>query len=206
MIAIIDYNMGNVGSIANMIKKVGGEAVVTGDKDIIARAKKLILPGVGAFDSGMENIQQQGLLNVLSDMVLERKIPILGICLGMQLLCKRSDEGVLPGLSWIDAETVAFPRSSGDPTALKVPHMGWNRVSVKKPNALFRDMSEPPRFYFVHSYYVKCHHVEDILCQTDYGIAFTSAVQRDNIWGTQFHPEKSHKFGMQIFSNFMSYV
>lgn len=206
MIVVIDYNMGNVGSIANMIKKVGGDVLITSDKNEIAKAHKLILPGVGAFDAGMENIQQMGLLDVLQEKVIVQKTPILGICLGMQLLGHRSEEGSLPGLAWIDAETIRFPRGGEDCQGLKVPHMGWNRVDVKKSGPLFKDMFEAPRFYFVHSYFVRCRNFEDVLCETRYGISFASAVQHENVWGTQFHPEKSHKFGMKLLSNFVYHV
>lgn len=203
MIVIIDYNMGNVGSIANMIKKVGGSSVITSDIAEIEKAEKLILPGVGAFDTGMENIISMNLQSVLNKKVLDEKTPILGVCLGMQLLTKKSEEGTLPGLSWIDAETIRFPPETPTAEKLKIPHMGWNYVSIKKNAALFNGMHNDPRFYFVHSYYVKCNREEDILCETSYGIKFTSAVNRDNVWGTQFHPEKSHKYGMKLYHNFV---
>lgn len=203
MIVIIDYDMGNVGSIANMIKRVGGESVITREPSAIRSATKLILPGVGAFDTGMQNIERFGLLSLLNQKVLEERTPILGICLGMQLLTTRSEEGVRAGLGWIDAETVRFPSSTAETAKLRIPHMGWNIALPAKPSALLKDMPETPRFYFVHSYYVVCRDPSDVLMTTTYGIPFTSAVSKSNIWGTQFHPEKSHSFGMQLIHNFV---
>jgi glutamine amidotransferase len=203
MITIIDYGMGNLGSIANMLKKVGAEAVITSDKSAIEKAEKLILPGVGAFDNGMKNLSQLGLLETLNRKVLEDKTPVLGICLGMQLLTRGSEEGDRPGLGWINAETVKF-RFEKSNTALKVPHMGWNSITIKQESNLFEGMHEELRFYFVHSYYVRCSEESDILATTNYGSDFTSSVRRDNIVGTQFHPEKSHKFGMKVFKNFVN--
>ena len=203
MIVIIDYDMGNVGSIANMIKRVGGESVITNDLEAITTASKLILPGVGAFDTGMHNIDAFGLRNVLNKRVLDDKTPILGVCLGMQLLGTQSEEGVLPGLGWIDACTVRFPSSTPEHPKLRIPHMGWNHAEPGKDDPLFCDSVEHPRFYFVHSYHVVCKNPADVLATTTYGIPFTSAVSRGNIWGTQFHPEKSHAYGMKLFHNFV---
>lgn len=200
MVTVIDYGMGNLGSIANMIKKMGGESVITSDKEVIAKAKKIVLPGVGAFDNAMKNIATLGIQELLNKKVLEEKIPMLGVCLGMQLLTKGSEEGILPGFGWIDAETKKFQLDA----SYKIPHMGWNRIKVQQPNVLIQDDDPDTRFYFVHSYYVKCHRQEDILATTTYGHEFTSAVHRDNIWGAQFHPEKSHKFGMRLFKNFLA--
>jgi glutamine amidotransferase len=202
MIVIVDYGMGNLGSIANMLKKLGAEAVITSDKSVIAAADKIILPGVGAFDNGMKNLERLGLLPVLHRKALEEKVPVLGICLGMQLLTRGSEEGDLPGLGWINAETLKF-RFDKASSGLKVPHMGWNTVTVNGGNGLFKDIGDEPRFYFVHSYYVKCNEQSDILATTSYGHEFTSAVTRGNIMGTQFHPEKSHKFGMKVLKNFV---
>lgn len=201
MITIIDYGMGNLGSIANMLKKVGAQAVVTNDVEAIRRADKLILPGVGAFDNGIRNLDRLGLLPVLNEKVLRDKTPVLGICLGMQLLTMGSEEGNLPGLGWINAETVRF-RFESDDHDLKVPHMGWNTVASMRMSPLFAGMPDDSRFYFVHSYYIRCRSKEDVLLRTTYGYEFDSAVGRDNIMGTQFHPEKSHKFGMNVMRNF----
>ena len=204
MIAIVDYGLGNLGSIQNMLKKVGfNNSIITNKASEIENADKIILPGVGAFDAGMEKINQSGLLQSLNKAVLEDKKPTLGICLGMQLLTKGSEEGVLPGLGWIDAYTHRF-QFGEENAGLKVPHMGWNEVSVSKEHSLVKDLSIPARFYFVHSYYVKCQNKQDELLACHYGIDFTCAVQFENIMGVQFHAEKSHKFGMQLLKNFAS--
>ncbi|MBN2881016.1 imidazole glycerol phosphate synthase subunit HisH [Candidatus Woesearchaeota archaeon] len=203
MITIIDYGMGNLGSIKNMIEKLGGEAEITSDVEIIKNATKLILPGVGSFDSGMTNLKSLGLIDVLNKKVLVEKTPILGICLGMQLISKSSEEGILPGLCWIDAQTIKFKL---DDKSLKIPHMGWNYIKIEKDTKLFSDALENSRFYFVHSYHVVCNDKNDILTTTEYGINFVSAVNRENIYATQFHPEKSHKFGMKIMKNFIELI
>ena len=198
MITIIDYGLGNLVSVKNMLKKLGVESVITDKREKISDATKMILPGVGAFDNGMNLIKQKGLLDILNKKVLEEKAPILGICLGMQLLTKRSEEGVIKGLGWIDAQTVKFNFSNN---ALKVPHMGWDYVKVKKPNPLI-DMDVKHRFYFVHSYYVHCNDENDVVASCDYGSEFTCMVNHGNIYGAQFHPEKSLKFGMELLNNF----
>jgi glutamine amidotransferase len=203
MIVIIDYKMGNLGSIVNMLKKVGAEAIITSEASVVETADKIILPGVGAFDNGMKNLNQLGLLPVLNRKAVEDKIPVLGICLGMQLLTKGSEEGDLPGLGWVDAETVKFRFDKAEP-ALKIPHMGWNSVTINRKAGILKEMNGDSRFYFVHSYYVRCNEESDILATTHYGHEFTSAIRRGNIMGTQFHPEKSHKFGMNVFRNFVS--
>lgn len=204
MIAVVDYGMGNLGSILNMLKKVGAQATVTSDKAVIENADKLILPGVGAFDTGMKNLNRLGLVPILHRKVVDEKTPVLGICLGMQLLTKGSEEGDCQGLGWIDAETLKF-RFDKNESTLKVPHMGWNSVNIRRQSGIFEDMHEDPRFYFVHSYYVRCSEESDILATTYYGGEFTSSVTRRNITGTQFHPEKSHKFGMKLFKNFVNH-
>lgn len=201
MIVIIDYGMGNVGSILNMLKKVGCQAIISADPDAIRNADKLILPGVGAFDQGMTNLAERNLIPILNKKVLEDRCPILGICLGMQLLTIRSEEGKLSGLRWIDAETRRFSFKSEN-TFLKIPHMGWNAVKSLQTNSLFRGYDVAPRFYFVHSYHVCCNNKEDILATSFHGYEFTAAVGRDNIMGTQFHPEKSHRYGMHLLQNF----
>ena len=205
MIIIIDYGLGNLGSMLNMFKKIGAEACIASDPTVVEKADKLILPGVGSFDAGMQRLQSSGLITVLKKLVLDKKIPILGICLGMQLLTKRSEEGLLPGLGWLNAETIRF-KFDGSNTALKIPHMGWNQVSIKKEPQLFSDLQDSNRFYFVHSYYVICEKAENILAKTHYGFDFTSAVIKENIMGVQFHPEKSHKFGMLLLKNFAERV
>jgi glutamine amidotransferase len=198
MITIVDYGMGNLGSIQNMLKAVDVQSVVTSDYRIISNAQKLILPGVGAFDSAMERINGSGLRDVLDRKVLEEKVPVLGICLGMQLLTRGSEEGVLPGLGWIQGDTTRFPKIEG----LKVPHMGWNLVASSSTSKLTKDLGEEPRFYFVHSYAVSVDDQKHSILKTTYGIKFDSAIQKGNIYGAQFHPEKSHRFGKRLFKNF----
>jgi len=204
-IVIIDYGMGNLGSIQNILRHVGADSIVSSLPSDIESADKLILSGVGAFDSAVKKIHDMALLSVLSEQVLENKIPILGICLGMQLFTTKSEEGELPGFGWIEGKTVKF-RFDTELQKLKIPHMGWNIVHPRKESKLFHNMPEGPRFYFVHSYHVLCKNQEDVLCVTHYGYDFGSAIEKDNIYGTQFHPEKSHKFGMQLVKNFTELV
>jgi glutamine amidotransferase len=200
MIVIVDYGIGNLASVLNMFTKIGvQDVVISNNHEVILNAKKILLPGVGAFDTGMGNLENFGLIPILSKKVLEDKIPILGICLGMQLLTYRSDEGIKNGLGWIDAETLKF---NLDPSLkLKVPHMGWNYVKVQKQNPLI-DLETKNRFYFVHSYYVKCIKENQSIATTNFGIDYTCIVNKENIFGAQFHPEKSLKFGMKLLENF----
>lgn len=202
MIVLVNYRVGNFGSILNMLKKMGIEATISSNISDIEKADKLILTGVGAFDNGMKNLNESGLVPVLHEKVIEDKVPILGICLGMQLFTKTSEEGTLPGLGWIDAQTVKFKYSENYKN-LKIPHMGWNTISIKKQISLFNDMCQEPRFYFVHSYHVVCNDEGDRLTTTMHGYEFVSAIQKENIIGVQFHPEKSHKFGMKLLKNFV---
>lgn len=201
MIVIVDYKMGNVGSVLNMLKVVGAPARISSDAAEIAAADKLILPGVGAFDTGMTHLREMGFVDLLNRRVLEERVPVLGICLGMQLLTERSEEGKLPGLGWIPGETIRF-RFDPAATGLKIPHMGWNTAHAQRSDSLFRGAEEESRFYFVHSFHVVCAAEADRLAITHHGYDFTSAVQRANILGTQFHPEKSHRFGMNLLRNF----
>ena len=201
MIVIVDYGVGNLGSLRNMLKKVGQEALISQDPQAVGMADKIILPGVGSFDHAINNLRSTGLIPVLSECVLNRKIPILGVCLGMQLMTGGSEEGELPGLGWVDAETVRF-RFDESLRHLKVPHMGWNTVRVRGASPLFEEMAEGSRFYFVHSYHVRCRAESDVLATTDYGGDFVSAFAQENIAGVQFHPEKSHRFGMRLLRNF----
>ncbi|MCG6533284.1 MAG: imidazole glycerol phosphate synthase subunit HisH [Syntrophales bacterium LBB04] len=201
MIVIIDYGMGNLGSVMNMLKKIGAQTSISSEPVKIAHADKLILPGVGAYDNGMQNLSSRGLVDILNDKVLNERTPILGICLGAQLLTRSSEEGTLPGLGWIDAESVRFqfPKGSNN---LKIPHMGWNEISIKRENNLLCGFEDKPRFYFVHSYYLKCANSEEVIATSIHGIEFAAAVNKGNIWGTQFHPEKSHQFGLRVIKNF----
>lgn len=198
MITIVDYGMGNLGAVLNMLKRVGVRAEVTGDLAKIGQASKLILPGVGAFDSAMRRINDSGLRATLDRKALEDRIPILGICLGMQLLTRGSEEGVEAGLGWIPAETRRFPSLPG----LKVPHMGWNLVQPVQPHPLTAGLPEESRFYFVHSYCVQVDDARHSLLKCHYGIDFDAAIASGNIHGAQFHPEKSHRFGMKLLGNF----
>ena len=201
MIIIIDYGMGNLGSVANMIKKVGGKSLITSNKNIIKEAKKILLPGVGAFDNAVKNLKGLELWDLIKEKVLVEKVPIMGICLGMQLLTKASEEGKLEGFGFIDAYTKKFKFKDNN---LKIPHMGWNIVKLQKKSKLFEGMeNQKNRFYFVHSYAVECKNKEDILTTTNYGYEFVSSFEKENIIGCQFHPEKSHKFGMRLFKNFV---
>lgn len=199
MITIVNYGMGNLGSLCNMFKRIGVKAVIESDPEAIIYSKKLVLPGVGAFDTAMACINDiPNLRKVLDQKAKIECVPILGVCLGMQLLTNSSEEGGLPGLGWIPGVATRFPRQE----SLKVPHMGWNVALPSKPSLLTSQAGDIPRYYFVHSY---CVHVEDpahSLMRTNYGINFDSAIGRDNIYGVQFHPEKSHRFGMQILKNF----
>ncbi len=205
MITIVDYGVGNLGSILNMLKKVGARAEASSDPDVLRRAEKLILPGVGAFDAGMRKLRETGLIPLLNELVLEKKVPVIGLCLGMQLMTKRSAEGTEAGLGWFDAETLRF-QFGPENAHLKVPHMGWNTLEVRRPHPLVADLGPEPRFYFVHSYHVVCADPADVVACTDYGHAVTAVIARRNILGAQFHPEKSHKFGMQLFRNFVERV
>ncbi len=200
MIVIVDYNVGNIGSILNMLKKIGVQGDITSDIKKIESADKIILPGVGSFDTGMENLKNLNLIDVLNEKVITRKTPVLGICLGMQLLTQSSEEGLLKGLGWIEGSVKRF--SLENFTELKVPHMGWDYVKIQKGSSLFTEMYDEPKFYFVHSYYVSPANFSDILTTTNYGVDFCSALENGNIFGVQFHPEKSHKYGMKLLKNF----
>lgn len=204
MIVIIDYGLGNLGSIVNMLKKIGAQATLSSDVSVIQKADKLILSGIGAFDHGMKNLIDRGLIPLLNNKVLQEKTPILGLCLGMQLFTKRSEEGHLPGLGWLDAETVRFRFDQAQATP-RVPHMGWNSIKICREHPIFTGLYEEARFYFVHSFHVLCHDAKDVLAQTRYGYEFPAVIGRENIIGTQFHPEKSHKFGMKLLKNFVEY-
>jgi imidazole glycerol-phosphate synthase subunit HisH len=201
LLVIVDYGLGNSQSVLNMLAKIGVRAVISNDHAVLASADKLILPGVGAFDSGMCNLRRDNLVDILSELVIGKKVPILGICLGMQLFAKSSEEGVEPGLGWLNARVVRFSKSSlGD---LKVPNMGWRQIEAKSANdVLFTNMSELMKFYFVHSYHMVCECGEDVAAVSQYGAEYVVAIARGNIYGVQFHPEKSHKYGMQLLRNF----
>lgn len=199
MITIVDYGMGNLGSIANMFRKVGIPSRITSARNEILMAERLLLPGVGAFDAAMKRLHDLDLVGVLNEAVFEKRTPTLGICLGLQIMTKSSDEGDREGLGWFDARVkrFSFDKESG----LKSPHMGWNSVTPTRPTPFFNG-ADPQRFYFVHSYYVESNRADDVLTTTQHGVSFASGLQRANVTGFQFHPEKSHRFGMQLFQRF----
>lgn len=201
MIVIIDYGVGNVGSVLNMLRKVGARARISADKADIEAADKLILPGVGHFGRGMGKLNETGLVPTLNEQVMVRGKPVLGICLGMQMMTRGSDESNDPGLGWIDAYTHRFPDMAG----LRVPHMGWNVVRPQNAANLFGHAGEEEeRFYFVHSYFVRPANPAHVAASCDYGVDFAAAFEVDNIFGVQFHPEKSHLFGMEMFRRFIA--
>ena len=201
MVVIVDYGMGNLHSVYTQCRKLNPETKVSSELIIISNATKLILPGVGHFAKAMEKLNQLKIIDILNKKVLEEKTPILGICLGMQLLGLRSDEGDVDGLRWIDAETKKFKLSE---RKHKIPHMGWNSLIIKNNRTILKNIDENDEFYFVHSYYMKTKLKDIIVSETEYGIKFVSTIKKDNIYGTQFHPEKSHDSGIKILKNFIS--
>ena len=199
MIAIVDYEIGNLAAIANMFHRVGAPCEITADPQKIARASKLVLPGNGAFDACMKGLRETGLIALLNQRVQVERTPLLGICVGAQMLGHGSEEGVEPGLGWMDMQVKRFAARSD----LRVPHMGWCRVRKSaSAGALFDTMDDEARFYFVHSYYLVPARPADVLLTASYGIEFAAAVGNTNIVGLQFHPEKSHRFGKQLLRNF----
>ncbi len=201
MIAVINYGLGNVAAVKKMLLRLGAEVYLADSRKDILRADKLILPGVGAFDEAMRRLDELDWKDTISSLVLEEKKPVLGICLGMQLMTKGSEEGRLPGFGFIDAETVRFKFPEHSPQ--KVPHMGWNTVRfLQEECPLVKDLSLS-KFYFVHSYHVSCNDPSDRLMSTTHGIEFTSSFRRNHIYGVQFHPEKSHKYGLRLLTNYI---
>ena len=201
MIVIVNYGMGNFGSVANMLKKIGANYIITSDLDTIRNAEKLILPGVGSFDTAISRIDKMGLREIILDLAINKKIPLLGICLGMQLLMDNSEEGSLLGLGLIKGKAFHFNHHLHND--LKVPHMGWNQVNINNLSPITVGYQDEIRFYFVHSYFVRVENETNSIMKCNYGIEFDAAVQKNNIFGAQFHPEKSHRFGMQFFKNFI---
>ncbi|MES2987627.1 MAG: imidazole glycerol phosphate synthase subunit HisH [Pseudomonadota bacterium] len=200
MIAIIDYGVGNIRAFANIYRRLGIAAATVTTPEALEGAEKIILPGVGAFDWTMERLDASGMRGTLDRLVLEKEVPVLGVCVGMQMMGRRSDEGVRPGLGWIDAEVIRFDdRDFNDATHL--PHMGWNDVEPTASDTLFRGIADP-RYYFLHSYYVRPAAKATILARTRYGVEFASAIRSGHIYGAQFHPEKSHDWGISLLRNF----
>ncbi len=200
MITIINYGLGNLGSVQNMLKRIGAPCKITSDLKEIEDAQKILLPGVGAFDSAIQKIDELNLRSVLVHKAKVDKIPFLGICLGMQLLTRGSEEGVLNGLDLVPAKTIKF--NFDNTQNLKIPHMGWNYVKVNTQSKLTEGFTPEHRFYFVHSYKVVCDDNTNSILKTNYGGDFDAAIQNENVYGTQFHPEKSHKYGMHLLTNF----
>ncbi len=201
MVAIIDCGLGNLGSIANMLDVIGVHSMITDSEKEISNADHIILPGVGAFDTGMKNLQAKGLDKLLKKQAKAGK-PILGICLGMQLLGRGSEEGNIPGLGLIPFDSIKF--SFKQSFNLKIPHMGWDIVEFKRNIPLLEGIEENQRYYFVHSYHAVCDSDENVMMTCEYGYSFAAAVCNGNVYGVQFHPEKSHSFGMRLFDNFVN--
>jgi glutamine amidotransferase len=201
MIGIVNYGLGNVLAIANIYKRLSVPAEIVDTPETLSKADKIILPGVGAFDWAMTRLNDSGMRDQIEELVLERQRPVLGICVGMQMMAASSEEGELPGFGWFDAEVRRFDESRFTSKTL-LPHMGWNDVQPKEHDKLFRGLDEGSRFYFLHSYYFVPRRDTDVLAETDYNGAFASSVQRGNIFGVQFHPEKSHQWGIRLLQNF----
>lgn len=199
-IVIVDYGMGNLRSVFNKFKRMGLDATISSNKKDIEFAEKFVLPGVGHFRYGIQNLRNLKLIETLNRKVLEEKTPILGICLGIQLFCSHSEEGDCEGLGWLDAEVVKF--NVTDKLLFKVPHMGWNNVNVVNSNQIDRVIDKDDQFYFVHSYHLKCKNESDVWMTTNYNYEFVSAVHKNNIYGVQFHPEKSHDAGFELLKKF----
>ena len=201
-VAIVDYDMGNIDSVLRAFEECGAQAYLASTNDDFADASYIVLPGVGSFKDGMDNIRTRGLDKVLHNQVIEQKVPFLGICLGMQLLADQGWEGgQTKGLGWIKGEVKKMDIAGKN---LRLPHVGWNEVIIKKPDTIFRDFPTQKDFYFVHSYHFHCTQKENVLARTQYAGEFVSAVGRDNIFGVQFHPEKSQKAGFKLIQNFLS--
>ena len=200
-IVIVDYGTGNLNSVHKSLDRLGVDSIISSDPNDIDSADKLILPGVGHFGNAMANLRELNLLDALHEAVLVKQKPILGICLGMELMVKKSEEGNADGLGWIDAEMIRFNISNKK--RYKVPHIGWNKIWIKKNSLLMKNVSESSEFYFVHSYHLKINNQSDILNETQYELIYPSAIEKDNIFGVQYHPEKSHDAGEQLLRNFV---
>jgi len=201
VIAIVDYGLGNIQAFANIYKRLNIPACIASSTDALAEAEKIILPGVGAFDWAMTRLNESAMRDVLDDLVVGQGRPVLGICVGMQMMARRSDEGVLEGLGWIDAEVKKFDEATFTHKT-PLPHMGWNDVLPRQNGGLFRGLESDARFYFLHSYYFSPCREGDVLAVTDYNGPFASSVRAGNVFGVQFHPEKSHQWGIQLLRNF----
>lgn len=205
MVSIIDCGMGNLGSVKNMLKHIGAKSKIVSSVEDVNQAEKIILPGVGSWDNGILKLKESGLMDALNQTVIKNKVPVLGICLGMQLLLETSEEGSLAGLGWIPGHVVKFnsDNQSAENPRLRVPHMGWNVVYPQQDCRLINTFEGETRFYFVHSYHASHIKDEHKLLTCHYGYEFVCAIHKENIWGVQFHPEKSHRFGMMLMKNFV---
>lgn len=210
-IIIVDYGMGNLNSVKKKLSRIKVDAIISSNPKDITNADKIILPGVGHFQNAMENLKKLNLVDILNEMVLVKQKPILGICLGMQLMANKSEEGnaagpcpgiIGKGFGWIDADVIKFKVK--DKLRFKIPHVGWNQIIKAKESYLMKDIPEFSEFYFVHSYHFKSNNLSDILNETEYEYKFPSAIERNNIWGVQYHPEKSHDAGELLLNNFIS--
>jgi imidazole glycerol-phosphate synthase subunit HisH len=201
MIAIVDFGSGNIGAFVNAYNGLGIPLRVAKKSDDLEGATKIILPGVGAFDDAMEKLEQSGMRPALDDLVLRQHVPVVGVCVGMQMLAASSEEGKLRGLGWIDGDVKRFEPTAID-GSIRVPHMGWNNVQQLKATPLFDGLEVDSRFYFLHSFYLECHRAEDVVAVTDHGGEFVAAVSSGNVFGVQFHPEKSHGWGRRLLENF----
>lgn len=202
MITIVNYGLGNIHAFANIYKRLNIPVYIASTAEELRNAERIILPGVGSFDWAMSRLNESGMRNILDELVIEKGKPVLGICVGLQMMAKRSDEGVLAGLGWIDAEVRKFDHTSFKQKT-HLPHMGWNDVTpTDNGNNLFKELNSDARFYFLHSYYFHPHILENVIAVTDYNIEFASGVRSNNIYGVQFHPEKSHQWGIQLLKNF----
>lgn len=203
MIAIIDYGLGNIRAFANIYKQLNIPFKIAKEIQDLRNVSKIILPGVGAFDYAMGQLQASGMREKLDELVLQEKVPVVGICVGMQMLANSSDEGKLSGLGWLDASVRKFDEKTIK-YATHLPHMGWNDIAPVKENDILKGLEQNAKFYFLHSYYFYCNNPEDSIAVTDYGVNFSCAVNKENIFGVQFHPEKSHQYGIQLLKNFAS--
>lgn len=201
MITLIDYGVGNIFAFQNVYKRLNIPTKIAKRKEDLTNAKKLILPGVGSFDYAMAQLNASGMRDKLDELVLEKKVPVIGICVGMQIMGNRSDEGKLEGLKWINSEILKFDENLIQQRT-KLPHMGWNDVDPINNHPLFIGLEKEAIFYFLHSYYFKCKNETESIAISNYGISFSSAVHRENIYGIQFHPEKSHQYGEKLLHNF----
>jgi imidazole glycerol-phosphate synthase subunit HisH len=201
MIALIDYGLGNIKAFANVYSTLNIPFVIAKNSEDVKSATKIILPGVGAFDYAMQRLNDSGMCDALNEMVIIKKVPVIGICVGMQMLANRSEEGSLPGLGWIDGEVKKFILPQGS-AKMRIPHMGWNNMKPVKQVSLLNGLDQESKFYFLHSYYFKCHIPENVIAVTDYQGVFESIVNNGNVYGIQFHPEKSHGWGVKLLENF----